>query len=164
MESNTFKAFLGLARLALGLTFLWAFFDKTFGLGFATTAEKAWLAGGSPTTGFLTNAVHGPFASFYHSLAGSGLVDWLFMLGLLFIGISLTFGIFVKLGSLAGMIMLFLMYTAAGLPPENNPVIDDHLIYALMMGILLTSNPGKYFGFGNVWSRTSLVQKYSILR
>ncbi|MEU1639921.1 hypothetical protein ABZ440_44135, partial [Nonomuraea sp. NPDC005701] len=41
------------ARIAIGWIFLWAFLDKTFGWGFATPAGKAWVAGGSPTTGFL---------------------------------------------------------------------------------------------------------------
>ncbi len=36
METNKFKGALGLLRLSLGLVFLWAFFDKVFGLGFAT--------------------------------------------------------------------------------------------------------------------------------
>ena len=65
-------------RIALGFVFLWAFLDKLFGLGFATTPEKSWLAGGSPTFGFLNFAVKGPFASFYHSIASSVLVEWLY--------------------------------------------------------------------------------------
>ena len=36
-------------RIALGFVFLWTFLDKTFGLGFATPAEKAWVTGASPT-------------------------------------------------------------------------------------------------------------------
>src|SRR5688572_9064984 len=36
-------------RLALGWVFLWAFLDKAFGLGFATSAARAWIDGGSPT-------------------------------------------------------------------------------------------------------------------
>lgn len=164
MESNKFKAILGLLRLGMGFVFLWAFFDKLMGLGFATTAEKAWMAGGSPTSGFLQFGVHGPFASFYQGLAGIPVVDWLFMLGLLFIGFFLMLGIFVKFGSFAGIIMLLLMYTAVGLPPENNPFIDDHIIYALVMGILMFGDTGKYFGLGNAWARTSLVQKFPILK
>jgi hypothetical protein len=31
-------------RIAPGWVFLWAFLDKTFGLGFATTSEKAWIS------------------------------------------------------------------------------------------------------------------------
>ena len=38
-----------IARISLGWIFLWAFLDKTFGWGFATPANRAWIAGGSPT-------------------------------------------------------------------------------------------------------------------
>lgn len=51
--------------------------DKIFGLGFSTTSDNAWLVGGSPTSGFLTFATQGPFASFFQSLAGSVFVDWI---------------------------------------------------------------------------------------
>src|SRR3989344_2688326 len=69
-------------RLLMGWTFLWAFFDKLFGLGFATKADKAWILGNSPTYGFLKLGTHGPFASFFQSLAGNVFVDWLFLIGL----------------------------------------------------------------------------------
>lgn len=163
MESNAFKSVLGILRVFMGLIFLWAFFDKLLGLGFTTTPDKAWIAGGSPTFGFLSFGVHGPLADFYHSIAGSGLVEWLFMLGLLFIGLTLTFGFATRLGTLAGAIMMALMYSAL-IPPENNPFIDEHLIYIFVMLLLHLSDSGKYFGFGNAWSRTKLVQKYSILK
>src|ERR1700676_3331308 len=68
-------------RLAIGFEFLWAFFDKTFGLGYATPAAKAWLNGGSPTKGFLSGAI-GPFQGVFNAIAGAPVVDWLFMLGL----------------------------------------------------------------------------------
>jgi thiosulfate dehydrogenase [quinone] large subunit len=162
MESTKFKITLGILRIFMGLIFLWAFFDKLLGLGFATTAEKAWIAGGSPTFGFLSFGVHGPFAPFYNSLAGSSLLEWLFMTGLLFIGVTLTLGIMVRLGSLAGALMMLLMYSAL-IPPENNLFIDEHLIYALVMGLIAFGNAGKYFGFGNQWYNSAFVQKYKIL-
>lgn len=164
MEQNKFKGVLGILRLSMGLIFLWAFLDKLLGLGFTTTADKAWLVGGSPTAGFLEFGVHGPFADFFHSLAGVGAVDWLFMLGLLFIGITLTLGIVVKLGGWAGIIMLFLMYLAVGLPPEHHPFIDDHFVYIFVLLAVVWSNAGIYFGLGNKWARTKLVQKFNILR
>ena len=37
-------------RIVLGFTFLWAFVDKLFGLGYATPSERSWINGGSPTT------------------------------------------------------------------------------------------------------------------
>ena len=59
-------------RIAFGLTFLWAFVDKLFGLGYATKSGKGWIDGGDPTAGFLGKGASGPFESFYHSLVG----DW----------------------------------------------------------------------------------------
>ena len=155
---------LGLLRLAIGWIFLWAFLDKLLGLGFATLPDKAWLSGGSPTSGFLQFGVHGPFASLYHALAGSGLVDWLFMLGLLFIGVSLMFGIFMRLGSSVGILILFLMYTAVGLSPTNNLFIDEHIIYILVLIIFVLTDAGQYLGMGNRWGDTSLVRKYRFLK
>lgn len=125
-------------RLSLGFVFLWAFLDKMFGLGFATVPAKAWINGGSPTYGFLTNAVKGPFADFFQSLSTLPMTDWLFMGGLLFVGLTLIFNKYVKWGSYAGAAMVFLMWLAV-LPPENNPVIDDHIIYMLVF---------LYFAFG----------------
>ena len=122
-------------RLVMGFIFLWAFIDKMFGLGFATTVEKAWVHGGSPTYGFLSFAVKGPFTDFFHSLAGVAVVDWLFMLGLLFVGLTLILGKYVKWGCLAGIVMLLGMYLAL-LFPENNPLIDDHIVYILVLALL----------------------------
>ena len=89
-------------RLALGWVFLWAFLDKLFGLGFATPAKNAWINGGSPTKGFLGNAVSGPFEGFYHSFAGAAWADWLFMIGLAGIGTALIAGIGMRIAATAG--------------------------------------------------------------
>ena len=132
MEKNKI---LSLLRLSMSFIFLWAFFDKTFGLGFATTVEKAWINGGSPTYGFLTHAVKGPFVDFFHAIAGNVIVDWMFMLGLLFVGVTLLFNRFIRLGCLAGSIMLFSMYLSL-LLPENNPILDDHVIYILVLALI----------------------------
>lgn len=78
-----------LARISLGFVFLWAFLDKTFGLGHGTTDKAAWINGGSPTNGFLSKGTSGPLADFYQSFAGATWADWLFMLGLAGIGTAL---------------------------------------------------------------------------
>jgi len=122
-------------RFIMAFIFLWAFFDKTFGLGFATPTERAWIHGGSPTFGFLTNAVKGPFVDLFHSLARIGAVDWLFMLGLLFVGLTLLLNKFVRLGAIAGILMMVLIWLAL-LFPENNPIIDEHIVYALVLALL----------------------------
>src|SRR6187402_1250514 len=70
---------LAVLRLATGFIFLWAFADKTFGLGFSTPAERAWINGGTPSQGFLkSDAVTGPLKEFFASIA-SPLTDVLFM-------------------------------------------------------------------------------------
>lgn len=122
-------------RIVMSLIFLWAFVDKTFGLGFATTPDKAWINGGSPTYGFLTFGTEGPFAEIFRSLAGIGLVDWLFMLGLLGVGLTLLLNRFVVFGAIAGGVMMILMWLAT-FPPENNPLIDDHIVYIFVLAIL----------------------------
>jgi thiosulfate dehydrogenase [quinone] large subunit len=122
-------------RFVMSFIFLWAFFDKLFGLGFATTSEKAWIHGGSPTTGFLAGGVQGPFAPLFHSLAGMAIVDWLFMLGLLFIGLTLLLNKYVTWGAVAGIVMMTLMWLAL-LFPANNPIIDEHVVYALVLALL----------------------------
>ncbi len=130
----------------MSFIFIWAFLDKLFGLGFSTTSDNSWINGGSPTTGFLMNATYGPFVNFYKSLAGIVLIDWLFMLGLLFIGLTLLFNKYVKYGAIAGILMMLFMWTSM-LPPENNPVVDDHIVYSIVLAILAvksTRNESSY--------------------
>lgn len=118
-------------RIAFGWIFLWAFLDKTFGLGFSTVAEKAWIHGGSPTAGFLSFATKGPFVELFQSLSGNILVDILFMAGLLGIGVSFIFNIYVKYSGWCAALLMILMYISV-LPPETNPLVDEHVIYALL--------------------------------
>ena len=51
---------LAVARIVIGFTFLWAFVDKLFGLGFATPSARAWINGGTPAQGFI-KGIDGPF-------------------------------------------------------------------------------------------------------
>lgn len=160
---NAKKYVWGLLRIFMGWIFLWPFLDKLFGWGFATEPDKAWLAGASPTYGFLKFGTHGPLAGIFQNMAGNAFVDWLFMLGLLLIGLALILGIGVKIAAKAGSLMLLFMWLAA-LPPEHNPIIDDHIIYILVLLSLKLNHAGDYLGFGKQWSNTTLVQKYKILR
>lgn len=152
----------GVTRIALGWVFLWAFLDKTFGLGFATPNEGSWLEGGSPTDGFLSHA-DGTFAGFFNSMAGGGWADWLFMAGLLGIGVAFVLGIVVNIAAISGAVMLVLMW-AAELPLENNPFMDDHLVYAAVMALLALLGAGRYLGLGAYWERLPIVKKVTILR
>ena len=58
-------------RLALGWVFLWAFLDKTFGLGFATPRRGPGSTAAAPPRASSVGA-EGPFTGFYHAIAGTG--------------------------------------------------------------------------------------------
>lgn len=149
-------------RISMAFIFLWAFFDKLFGLGIATTPDKSWLAGASPTLGFLSGATTGPFAAIYQSIAGQVWVDILFMSGLLLIGLALLLGIGLKITAVSGTILMLLMWSAI-LPPKNNPLIDDHIIYAIVFIILVSVKAGDTLGLGKSWKKLNLVKKYKFL-
>lgn len=157
------QLFLALVRISIGWIFLWAFVDKLFGLGFATAFDKSWLLGNSPTYGFLKMATYGPFKAMFESLAGNPLVDWLFMLGLLGVGVAFTFGIARKIATLSATIMLLLMWLAA-FPPKNNPLIDEHIVYIFALQVLFQLHSGEVFGLGKWWNELPLVKKYRFLR
>jgi thiosulfate dehydrogenase (quinone) large subunit len=150
-------------RLALGWIFLWAFLDKAFGLGHETTSTRSWLNGGSPTRGFLGSAAKGPFTSFYHSIAGAGVVDVLFMTALLAIGGALILGIALRLAAATGVLLTVMMWTVV-LPPASNPFMDDHLIYAAVLTVLALLYAGNTLGLGRVWAATSLVRRFAWLK
>lgn len=164
---------LAVTRIAFGLVFLWAFLDKLLALGYATGAGQdgtvdrfgpaAWVNGGSPTRGFLGSAADGPFQGFWNDLAGTAFADWAFMLGLLGVGVTLTLGIGMRIGTLAGCAMYLLMWSVV-LPPANNPVLDDHVLGALMMAVLGLTGSGSTWGLGHRWSRTQLVRRFPELR
>ncbi|MGZ5366714.1 hypothetical protein [Aeromicrobium sp.] len=161
--TTTARQALAVLRIAFGLTFLWAFFDKLFGLGYATKSGDSWLNGGSPTEGFLKFGAKGPFKDFYNSIAGDTWADVLFMAALLAIGVALTLGIGMRLAGIGGAVLYVMMWTVA-LPPENNPVIDDHILGAISVAVLALTYAGHTWGFGRQWDNTSLAKKFPVLR
>lgn len=137
-------------RVGLGFVFLWAFLDKTFGLGRATPSDRSWRNGGSPTKGFLSG-VEGPFAGFFNGLAGNVLADWLFMAGLAGIGIALIAGIGMRIAAVSAALMMVLMW-AAELPIATNPFVDDHLIYALVIAGIAATGAGLRYSLAGRWT------------
>ena len=160
---RAYRFTLAVTRLALGWMFVWAFLDKLFGLGHETLSKAAWINGGSPTNGFLAHAPKGPFASFYNSIAGAAWADWLFMAALAGIGIALMLGVTMRIAAASGAALLVMMWSAV-LPPANNPFMDDHLIYALVLGVLALTAAGKTLGFGRRWERIALVTRHGFLK
>ena len=143
---------------------------------------------GSPTFGFLTFGTNpeGQFAGFFNSLGESAgiasadgppalypgsWVNWAFMLSLLAIGISLMVGFMVRIGSIGGAVLLLAMWLAEApwantIDPEtgqgsfNNPFMDDHIVYAIVLVMLMLFTAERTFGVGKWWQSTSLVQRH----
>jgi len=132
-------------RLLLGWSFIWAFLDKMFGLGFATCraadsssidfgCDAAMIQGGSPTFGFLNFATNGSHTG--------GLFDWMapsapdsinladigFMAVLLLGGVALILGIGVRTAAFGGAALMTFMFLAGDVWPDNNPVNSSHVI------------------------------------
>ena len=160
-------------RLAIGFEFLWAFLDKTFGFGYTTSSAQAWIHGGSPTRGFLSGVNVGPLQGTFHWLAGITAVDWLFMLGLLGVGVALILGVALRPAAIAGCTMLAMMYVATwpfaklggGRPTgSTNPLIDDHIVSIVA---LIAIGAFAAFSVGVLsrrWSALALVRSHSWLR
>jgi thiosulfate dehydrogenase [quinone] large subunit len=168
LTSNASKA-LAILRISVGFVFLWAFLDKTFGLGYSTPSAKSWIHGGSPTKGFLASVDVGPFQSLFHSIAGTWWADALFMLGMLGIGVALIAGVAVRIAAWAGVAMMAMMWlaefplarhTSAGLPSaSSNPITDYHFIYAVALIALAATYAGSTWGLGRAWARLSFVSR-----
>jgi thiosulfate dehydrogenase [quinone] large subunit len=153
---------LALLRLATGFIFLWAFLDKTFGLGFSTPAERAWINGGTPSQGFLkSDAVTGPLKDFFAGIA-SPVTDALFMLGMLAVGVAVMLGIGLYVSAVAGSLIMVLMYLAewpfAANLASTNPLVDYHIIYALALVVAATLAAGDTWGLGKTWKALPLVR------
>lgn len=163
---------LSVTRIALGFVFLWAFLDKLLALGFSTGknaetgdvdyfGEKAWISGGHVTEGYLVygGSPDSPFHDFFVDLGAERWTDVPFMLGLLGVGLALMLGIGTKIGAWAGAAMLLFMY-ATQMLPANNPILDDHIVYALaIVAIVYVELQRQTIGLGSWWRKLPLVQK-----
>jgi len=166
---------LGVLRMLMGFTFLWAFLDKAFALGFSTGRNPdtgvitffgadAWIKGGSPTDGVLLYALKGPFKGLYDGLAGQTWVEWVYMLSMLLIGLALILGIGTRLAAIGGIIWMTIFYTATAIWPEHNPFVDEHVVYVVLLAALALLGAGRYLGLGDWWNRTALVRRLPVLK
>ncbi len=159
---------LAILRLATGFIFLWAFLDKTFGLGFSTPTDRAWINGGTPSQGFLgSESVTGPLQPFFAGIA-SPATDVLFMLGMLGIGLAVVLGVGLRISAVAGSVIMVLMYLAewpftAG-TASTNPVVDYHIIYALALIVVAATAAGDTWGIGSWWKNLPIVRTQHWLR
>jgi len=133
-----------LLRLGIGWLFLYA--------GVSKLIDPAWTA-----AGYLTNAT--TFNGFYSWLASPALVGWVDLLnkwGLTLIGAALILGIFTRLASWAGLVLVILYYFPVLHFPyagEHSYLVDEHIIYALSFLVLIYGHAGKIWGLDRIFKR-----------
>lgn len=164
---------LAVARIVIGFTFLWAFLDKLFGLGFATPSSRAWINGGTPAQGFI-KGIDGPFHDVFQIVANP-VGDWLFMAGLLGIGVAMIAGAGLRIAAVAGTLLMLFMFMAEWpaattlvdgkvVSGSTNPIVDSHWHEALLLIISAVTLAGDTWGLGKWWGNLSVVKNHRWLR
>ncbi len=140
------------ARLTLGWIFVWSGFDK--------------LIRGFTASPFLLHATQGPLTFWFHSLGGSqmatNIINPLVVWGEILIGLTLIFGIFTRAGAFWGTIMMMLYYLAQ-FPPAQNPWMDEHLVYILLLGLLSALGAGRILGLDAWIERLPWVKRHHLV-
>ena len=124
--------------------------------------DAAWINGGSPTEGYLKFGADGPFKEFYNRIAGAAWADWA----------SCRSPLHRRRTDLRGRHADRCHRRRHPLrddvdrrpPPENNPIIDDHILGAISLVALALVNAGDTWGFGKFWAANKFVKDNPVLR
>ena len=153
--SSAERPLIFLLRLALGWTFLYAASHQVFVPG--------WTA-----SGFLehTKTFHN-FFTIFTAPSIAPVVSFLVAYGHLLIGLSLIFGLMVRVSSAFG-IMLMLLYWMAHMDfpyisDQNNFIVDYHIVNALVLGLLIVKHAGHVWGLDALAEKTPAVNKNGVL-
>jgi len=141
-------------RLIMGWTFLYAGLEKVLG--------PSWSA-----EGFLLHAIPegNPFVGLWQAMAA----DWLWLVdplnqwGQVLVGLALVLGVAVRWSALWGAVMMA-FYWLASFPLEHALLIDDHVVYALLLFGLGAFGAGRVLGLDRRLEETDLVQNNPSLR
>ena len=117
--------------------------------------------------GYLANAK--TFAGFYAWLLQPGflpVINFINEWGLTFLGISLLLGVFVRLSSVLGAVLMLLYYFPVLDFPylEHAFLVDDHIIYAAALLFFASVRAGRVWGLDNWCANLPICSKYPRLR
>ncbi len=148
------KFWLFLLRISMGWLMFYA--------GYSKLIKPGWSA-----VGYMKGAK--TFTGFYNWLMSPGIlpvVNFLNEWGLTFLGISLILGVGVRLSATLGGVLMLLYYFPLGFPypSANSIIVDDHIIYALILFFFAAIRAGRYWGL-EVWcSRLPICSRFPGLR
>jgi thiosulfate dehydrogenase (quinone) large subunit len=62
------------------------------------------------------------------------------------------------------VLWMVMLYTASAIWLENNPFVDDHVVYAIILAGVAYLGDRRYFGLGRRRERLAFVRLHPILR
>lgn len=133
-------------RIALGWLYFYA--------GITKIINPSWSA-----KGYILSA--NTMAGFYESLTQPGILSFVNFLnewGLTLLGISLILGLFVRISSLCGVLLMILYYIPILNFPyvgEHSYLIDEHIIFSLVLIFFFVIRAGRTWGLDG-----KLIEKY----
>jgi thiosulfate dehydrogenase (quinone) large subunit len=142
-------------RIVLGWMFLYA--------GWTKIINPAWSA-----EGYLKGAQ--TFTGFFQWLASPTILPAVNLINewaLFLIGLSLIFGIFVRLSSICGIILMLMYYLPIlkfPYPNEHSLLIDEHIVYAAAFFVLAYFRAGRYFGLEHLFAKSPLHRRMPAVR
>ena len=135
------KIALTLLRVAFGVLFLYA--------GLSKVMNPEWSA-----AGFLGSAeTFSGLYAWFGSEANLVWVNFLNQWGQVAIGIGLITGLFTSVAAWAGIVLMVLYYFPSLNFPyagEHGFIVDDHLLYALALYVLVVTKAGAYFSLDSL--------------
>ena len=142
-------------RISLGILFLYA--------GITKVVNPSWSA-----AGYLKNAT--TFPDFYNFLLQPEIlpiINFINAWGLTLLGVSLILGIFVRLSSKLGALLMLLYYIPILKFPfvgTHSFLVDEHIIYIASLLLLGSAKAGRFLGLEKWCSNLPICSKYPKLR
>lgn len=149
------RALILLLRLSLAWVFLYAASHQVFDPGFSVA-------------GFLgtTKTFHGLFGIFTGPVLAP-VITFLVAYGHLLIGLSLLTGLMVRVSSAFGIALMLLYWLAHMDFPyvsgTTNFLMDEHIIYALVLGLLIATHAGHILGLDGWAAKRPETQRNHLL-
>ncbi|MDO1584090.1 DoxX family protein [Rhizobium oryzicola] len=149
------RVLLAALRISIGWVFLWASIHH-----YGSNGYVAGFLSSTKTFHF----IYGPLSQ----SAVIGVIAFLVEYGHMLIGLSLISGLLVRVSAPFAILIMLTYWTAhldfPYVQSINNFLIDEHLIYAMVLTLLILRRAGHYFGLDAIVSRMSPVANNPTLR
>ena len=150
------RAYIVFFRISMGWTFLYAASHQVF--------DPKWSV-----VGFLnhTKTFHDLFAIFTTPLMAPT-TTFLVQYGHLLIGLSLVFGLMVRISATFGLVLMLIYWMAhmdwPFIENSNNFILDYHIVYAGLLGFLIFKRAGHVLGLDGWVGQLKITARHPRLR